>query len=145
MIFKRQAPRLKVIWLVIFSVMSFGCIKSLDSPECIEARDQVKQFYSYHFDNLVNPDAEVVRTRASFVVDRLKPELDSEAGEDYFTKTVEHPKAFRVGECRTIDDGRIAFDIVLFWRSPERTEERQIVAEAVKENNRWLINKVENK
>jgi hypothetical protein len=52
------------------------------------------------------------------------------------------PRAFRVGDCTSVSDGRTKFEILIFWRDENRTEQRKITAEAVNENGAWLIDRV---
>lgn len=129
--------------LIILCFCFSGCIKSLESPECTQARDTIKKFYSYHLDSLIHPDAESVREREEFLTDELKQKMPNEAANDYFTQTMEDfPKAFRVGECQTIAPDRVAFEVLLFWKTDTRTEERRIMVGAAKENEKWLVDKV---
>lgn len=66
-----------------------------------------------------------------------------EGATDYFTQTDDYPKAFRVGECTIIEpEKRANFGVVLFWKTDTRSEQKEIRVEAVRENDRWLIDKV---
>ncbi|MGI8670106.1 MAG: DUF3828 domain-containing protein [Aridibacter sp.] len=116
----------------------------LESPECIASRDSVKRFYSFHFGNDMKPSAKNLEKREKYLSKELKAKLanQSETAKDYFTQTADYPKAFRVGKCKTLDKNRTKFEILLFWRTDEKNIQREIDVEAVKENNKWLINKV---
>lgn len=143
MILKFKVRKSLLLCLTLIAVCFSGCIKSLESPECTEARDSVKKFYSYHLDSLIHPNAEGVREREEFLTVESKSKLQNETANDYFTQTTEnYPKAFRVGECETIASNRAAFEILLFWKTDTQTEERHIRVEAVKENEKWLVDKV---
>ncbi len=78
----------------------------------------------------------------------LSPELlasaaSSKEGTDPFTTGNDDlPKAFRVGECREISPEKTEFSVLLFWRTDERTEQREIKVESIDKNDKWLINKV---
>jgi hypothetical protein len=142
-----------VRWWKIFCLLSsvfwlLSCsIPNLESNECIEARTQVKEFYSFHFGNDMKPSSENLKQREKFVSKELWQTLSASnaAAKDYFTATEEYPKAFRVGECRVISPEKTVFGILLFWKDDAKSEQREIKVEAVKENGRWLIDKVENK
>ena len=54
----------------------------------------------------------------------------------------EADRAFRVGDCTSLSEGRTKFEILIFWRNDERTEQRTIIAEAVNEKGTWLIDRV---
>jgi hypothetical protein len=116
----------------------------LESAECIESRDSVKRFYSFHFGNDFKPTAESLAKRREYISSRLLTELESRANpnQDYFTQTEDYPKAFRVGKCETVDANRTKFEVLLFWRTNEQNIQREIAVETVKEENKWLIDKV---
>ena len=120
---------------------------NLEKPECGEAREAVKQFYSFHFDNGMKPLPENLKPREKFLTGELKQNLSgrNETEADYFTQTSDYPKAFRIGKCETAAPNKTVFEILLFWKDDARSEQREIKVEAVKENNNWLINRVENK
>ena len=134
------------LWLAIFQT---SCsVPVLESPECIEARNTVKEFYSYHFDADMKPSAENLKQRQRFLSPELITRLSTlgETQKDYFTGTSDYPKAFRIGGCEAVSpQKRTVFGVLLFWKTDSREEQREIKVEAVKENDRWLIDKVENK
>ena len=141
--FKIRKSRLFYSALITLCFCFSGCIKSLESPECAQARDTIKKFYGYYLDSLIHPNAGGVREREEFLTDKAKQMLQTETAEDYFTQTTQDfPKAFRVGECQTIAPDRAAFEVLFFWKTDTRSEERRIRVEAAKENEKWLIDEV---
>ena len=88
---------------------------------------------------------ENLQKREKFLTDELKQNLaaQTESAKDYFTETDDYPKAFRVGDCNVTNENKTVFQVVLFWKDDTRSEQREIKVEAVKQNNIWLINKVE--
>jgi hypothetical protein len=148
---KTKNGKWKVIWfaLSIFHFpFSIGCsIPNLEKPECAAARQTVREFYSYHFGNDMKPSEENLRQREKFLTARLKQNLaaQSDGKKDYFTETDDYPKAFRVGSCEAASTDKTVFEVVLFWKDDTRSEQREIKVETVKQNDKWLINKVENK
>jgi hypothetical protein len=128
-------------FLLCFNACS---IPNLESNECIEARTRVKEFYSFHFGNEMKPSAENLKRREKFLSKQLMQTLpaSNETAKDYFTATEDYPKAFRVGECKTIAPDRTVFGILLFWKDDVRSDQRKIEVEAVKESGNWLIDKV---
>lgn len=119
-------------------------IPNLESPECVESRIAVREFYSFHFGNEMKPSAENLKLREKFLSQNLRKMLFASGGttKDYFTTTDDYPKTFRVGECKTIAPDKTVFEIVLFWKDDGRNDQREIKVEAVKENGIWLIDKV---
>ena len=119
-------------------------VPSFESPACTESKNAVREFYSYHFGNEPKFSAEGLKLRAKY----LSPEFaaavaESKEGTDPFTSgTDDIPKAFRVGECREISPERTESSVLLFWRTDERTEQREIRVEAIDNNDTWLVNKV---
>ena len=89
---------------------------------------------------------ENLQKRERFLTDELKQNLAAqvESPKDYFTATDDYPKAFRVGDCSVAGENKTVFQVVLFWKDDTRSEQREIRVETVKQNDKWLINKVEN-
>lgn len=104
----------------------------------------MREFYSAHFAADMRFSAENLKKLERF----LTPELtrgvsNSKENVDPFTTgTDDIPKAFRVGECREISSDRAEFQVLLFWRTDERTEQREIKVAAVESNGTWLINAI---
>ena len=119
-------------------------IPVLESDECVEARNVVREFYSFHFGNDMRFSRENLRAREKYLSGRLKRELSArdESAKDYFTATEDYPKAFRVGGCEASGPGRLRFEVLLFWRDERRSEERKIFVEAARDDGKWLIDKV---
>jgi len=139
-------------WLFTFCILYFafliGCsIPNLEKPECTEARLVTREFYSYHFGNDMKPSRENLQLREKFLTDELEQNLAVQTDDptDYFTATNDYPKAFRVGGCEVVEPNKIVFEVVLFWKDDTRSEQREVKVETVKQNDKWLINKVENK
>ncbi len=154
--FKFQISNFKLIFLklniisavILLTVLCLSCsIPNLEKPECIESREFVKRFYSYHFGNDLKPSLENLQKREIYLSKNLFEELKSkpETANDYFTQTDDYPKAFRVGSCEVIANDTTVFEVLLFWKTETRSEQRTIKVETVKENDKWLIEKIENK
>ena len=122
-------------------------IPNLEEPECTAARQTVRELYSYHFGNDMKFTRENLTAREKFLSRELSAHLSAkdETAIDYFTATDDYPKAFRVGGC-IVDapDKRAKLGVLLFWKTDTRSEQREIHVEAVNENGKWLVNKVEN-
>ena len=131
-----------------FSVSSCGVsIPNLEPTECIESRNTVKEFYSFHFGNEMKPSVENLQRREKFLSPELINQLSRINSEtiDYFTQTENYPKAFSVGACEVISPEKTNFNILLFWKDGARSEQRPLRVEVTKSDKDWLINKVENK
>lgn len=86
--------------------------------------------------------------REKFLSKDLKQKLENqpESAADYFTATEDYPKAFRIGGCEVIEpDKKISIQVLLFWKSDTRSQQREIYVEVVKENNNWLVNGINDK
>ena len=121
-------------------------VPNLDKPQCTVSRGTVKEFYSYHFGNDMKPSTENLQASGKFLSDELKRDLAAQpfTATDYFTATDDYPKAFRVGNCEVVDDNKTIFQIVFFWKTDTRNEQREVKVETIKQNDKWLINKVLN-
>jgi len=134
-----------LLFAFCFSLFASACsVPNLEKPECIAARQTVREFYSYHFGNQMKPSKENLREREKFLSDELNRELSAqpETEKDYFTATNDYPKAFRIGECQAIADNKTVFQVVFFWKDDVRNEQREIKVEAIKETGKWLINRI---
>ncbi len=150
MSFKFQVSSFKFFCLFTFAfLLCFGgcSVPNLELPECTTARSRVKEFYSYHFGNDMKPSGENLQQREKFLSEDLIRQLQQQpdAAKDYFTQTDDYPKAFSVGACEVISPDKTVFEVLLFWKDDTRSEQREIKVETIKENNSWLINKIENK
>ena len=85
-----------------------------------------------------------LKARERFLTPEFAARLaGSQEGTDPFTTgTSDIPKAFRAGECRIVSQDRTAFEVVLYWKDDERTEERKINVEMAKRGDTWLVDKV---
>lgn len=140
--------KLILLFLLFFVFCTVNCsIPNLEDPACGASKGTVKKFYSYHFGNDMKFTKDNLAERGEYLTDELRRKLsEMPDGEfDYFTQTADYPKAFRIGECKVISPEKTVFQIVLFWKTPERSEQREVYAEMVKQNNEWLINSVNDK
>ena len=107
-------------------------IPTLESPECAQARDSVKQFYSLHFGNDMRPSAENLKVRERFLTPEFYKSLSvpSESKTDVFTASEEPPKTFKIGECRATGEGKTLLQTQLYWRDDVKTVQKEIHVEA---------------
>lgn len=141
-----QGSRKVVLGLALVAAIgSAACsVPSLESPACTESKNAVREFYSYHFGNEPKFSAEGLKLREKYLSsDFAAAVAGSKDGTDPFTTgTDDIPKAFRVGECREISPEKTESNVLIFWRTDERTEQREIRVEAIDKNDIWLVNKV---
>ena len=138
------------ILLLLFCILHFAfCISScsipnLEPPACTESRTAVREFYSFHFGNDMKFSKENLKLREKFLTAELSKQiaLSQENTDPFTTGTNDIPKAFRVGECKVISPERTEFQVLLFWRDDTRSEQREIKVEAVKTEEKWLVDKV---
>jgi hypothetical protein len=144
---KSEALGLKIfVYCLLFStcsLLSCGSIPNLENPECIEARNTVKEFYSFHFGNDMKPSEDYLRLREKYLTNDWKFFVSKNLQDkrDLFTLTEDYPKAFRVGGCKTAESNKAVFQVVFFWKDDTRSEQSETKVETVKENGKWLINR----
>lgn len=150
-LFKVESSKFAIFVLIsAINVLLFssGCsIPNLESPDCNEARNVVRELYSTHLGNDMKPSAEYLNVREKFLSAELNLFLkaQNESAEDFFTQTADYPKTFRVGKCTVIEpDNRVRIQVLLFWKDDTRDEQKEVFVEAVNQSDTWLINKVEN-
>jgi len=135
---------------IIFALIALpsACsMPNLEKPECGEAREDVKEFYSYHFGNDMTFTPENLALREKYLTPEFAAQLKSkpENGDVFTTGTTDFPKAFRVGACEVTPQGGTRLEILLFWKDDVRSEQRQIFVDAVKRGDRWLVDNVSTK
>ena len=131
--------------ILLLALCSAACsIPNLEAPECDQARDAVREFYSFHFGNDLAFNADDLERRRGYLTGRFFENLKAvPPAVDPFTRTDDVPKAFRAGECRVIEPGRrVVFELVLFWKTDTRTDQRAISVEAEKIGEKWLVDSV---
>lgn len=131
--------------LLLLGLTASACtVPSLESPACTESKNAVREFYSYHFGNEMKFSADSLKQREKFLTPEFATAIaNSPEGTDPFTTGSDDiPKAFRVGECREISPERTESNVLLFWRTDERTEQREIKVETIDKNDTWLVNKI---
>lgn len=136
-----------VLCLLLTASFLLGCsVPNLANPECDQARDVVREFYSYHFGHNLGFGEEDLNARRDYLTPEFLANLSNvPAGVDPFTRTADAPKAFRAGECKILEPGkRTSFEVLLFWKDDVRSEQRPITVELVNRDGKWLIDKVTN-
>ena len=136
----------RVSCLLLSAFFLSACsIPSLEAPECDQARDAVREFYSYHFGNDQKFSPGDLERRAGYLTSGFRERLNTPPTVDPFTLTPDTPKAFRAGECRVIEPGRrVGFQLLLFWKTDTRSEQRPIAVEAENVDGKWLVDRVTN-
>lgn len=135
-----------LLFTFAFLLPACGSVPNLEVPECAEARGVVKEFYSFHFGNEMRFSQENLQKREKFLTPELTKSLqNSPPDADVFTmKNTDFPKAFRVGKCEVIEPAKTNIEVLLFWKTDTRTEQREINVEVVREGDKWLVNKILN-
>ena len=121
-------------------------IPNLEKPECTQARDGVKQFYSFHFGNDMHPSAENLKLRERFLTPNLFKTLSAsnEDRTDYFTASDEAPKTFKIGKCEAPQPDKANVQVQIYWRDDAKTVQKEVHVEAIKTGDVWLINRISN-
>ena len=142
-------------WLLVLCIVHCAlCIAAcsmpnLEKPECSEAREAVRQFYSFHFGNDMRPTAESLKQRERFLTPELTASLTKDLSsaapaKDYFTASDQAPKTFKIGKCEAKDADHADLQVQLYWRDDIETVQKEVHVEAVRTGGSWLINKVSN-
>jgi hypothetical protein len=141
--------RLTKACILLAAILLVSCsVPNLEEQDCREARDVIREFYSLHFGKDRQLSAESGRLREKYLTRRLKGDLNDASGAlpegtDYFTATTDFPKAFRVGDCQSAQPGEpVLFNVLLFWKDDERTEQKHILVTVKKEDDAWRIDSV---
>ncbi len=130
----------------VFCLASCGSVPNLEEPQCTASRLTVKEFYSYHFGNDMKFSQENLKPLEKFLTPEYFKSLQNVTTENdiFTTNNLDFPKTFRVGKCTIVEPAKTNMEVVLFWRDDKRSEQKVITAEVVKQNDKWLINKILN-
>jgi hypothetical protein len=131
----------------VFCLLSAcGSIPNLDAPECIASRGVVKDLYSFHFGNEMRFSPENLKKREKFLTPEYFKSLQNLQTENdvLTTNNTDFPKAFRIGKCEVVEPTKTNFEVLLFWKTDTRTEQKAISVEVVKQGDKWLVNKILN-
>ena len=142
----RVSASLRLVLLITLAATACS-IPNLATPECAEAKPAVREFYSFHFGNDMTYTKENLAAREKFITPRFRDEIAARqitAGDPFTVNNDDLPRAFRVGECRTISADRVSFDVLVFWKDDARTDQKTVRIEAQKVGDDWLIDKVSN-
>lgn len=143
---KSEVRRRRIfLFCLLYSVSCLlSCsIPNLESPECSEAQTTVREFYSFHFGNDMKFSLENLKPREKFLTPEFVNSLKQNAPSDidvFTTQTTDFPKAFRVGGCSGISPDSVTVEVLLFWKDSERSDQKKIYVDVVRQNGKWLIN-----
>jgi hypothetical protein len=117
---------------------------NLDEPECAESRDVVKKLYSFHFDKNMLFSQEGLKEREKFLTPEFFKSLQTFQTENdvFTTNSADIPRAFRLGDCKVIEPNKTNVEVLLLWRNETESRQQIINAEVVKQNDKWLVNKI---
>ncbi len=135
------------VCLLLTACCSLACsLPSLESLQCSEARDAVKQFYSFHFGNDMAPTSENLKKRERFLTAEYYKTLVAAGNSktDVFTASESPPKTFKIAKCEALQQDKAMLQVQIYWRDNEKVTQKEVHVEAVKTGDAWLINKVSN-
>jgi hypothetical protein len=92
----------------------------------------------------MKPSTENLKLREKYLTADLLKTLSAsnETALDYFTAATDYPKAFRTGTCKVISPSETEFQVIFFWRDDNRSEQKEVTVDTIKQGDKWLINKV---
>ena len=137
-------PSIAYCLLLIASCLSGCSIPNMQSQQCSEASDNVKEFYSWY----LGTDADQRRPEVfrKYVLAGLPSEKPGTGETDPFYLSPKPPTTFKVGKCEMVDDTHANIQVQLYWRYDDRnTDQREVYADTVKSGDVWQIEKIENR
>lgn len=124
--------------------IQLGCsLPNLEKAECSQARDNVKQFYSWQ----IGTDAREREANPEIARKFVSPLFSTESGNqesDPFTRSATVPKSFRVGRCEVLDPDKVKLQVQLLWRDEKESRQSDVSVLAVRSGDVWQIEKVTN-
>jgi hypothetical protein len=145
-----QNSKLKIqSWVALFCIVHFALligacsIPSLESAECSQARDTVKQFYSWYLGTDLDTRLKQPEILNRFVAKKFQDEHPTSDPAAYFFSD-DLPKTFKIGACKQIDPQKVDMQVQIYWRDDKKTVQKEVHVETVKTGDAWLINNVSN-
>lgn len=141
--FLRVSASRRLILLIVLAAAGCG-VPNLEPPACVESRDIVREFYSFHFGNGLAFSADSLKQRGRFLTPEFSARLATqpEGADPFTTGKTDFPRAFRVGECSELASDTTVFELLVFWRDDNRTEQKTIRVAARKVGDEWLIDRI---
>jgi hypothetical protein len=147
---KLRSESAKGFYLLLFTLClllsACSSVPNLELPECTDSRGVVKEFYSYHLGNEMKFSPANLKLREKFLTPEYFKSLQNLQTENdvFTTNNLDFPKTFRIGKCEIVSPEKTNVEVVLFWKDDTRSEQREIKAEVIKQQDKWLINKIFN-
>ena len=138
----------RIFCILHFALCICSCsIPNLEKNECTAARDAAKRFYSFHFANDMRPSADNFKARERYLTPRYFASLTAypENESDPFTLTTEHPRTFKIAECKAVSSDDIDLKIQLYWRDDAKTVQQEVQANFINQDGKWLLDGVGSK
>lgn len=122
-----------------------GCsIPNFESQQCSEARDSVKEFYSWYLGTDPEQRAKQPDIFRKFISQGSL--LNNSGGEiDPFFNSATAPTTFKIGKCEMAGATRTNIQVQLYWREGSKTEQKEVYADTAKSGDKWLIENVESR
>ncbi len=140
----RTANGLFTVFLLAGICTSFACsLPNLEKPECSQARDHVKQFYSWH----LGTDADERELHPEMTRKFVSPFFSTDSRDwerDQYTLSTNVPKSFRIGKCEVIEPDKVKLQVQLLWRDDNTSRQTDVTVSAIRSGDVWQIAKVTN-
>ena len=116
----------------------------METQQCAEARDSVKEFYSWYLGTEAAQRAKQPDVFKKFISSGSS--LNTAGGEnDPFFNSATPPTTFKIGKCEMVDPTHTNIQVQLYWREESKTEQKEVYADTVKSGDRWQIDKIESR
>jgi hypothetical protein len=136
--------KIQTSFCVLLLSFSFACsVPNLEGSKCATARDSVSRFYWLRFGTVAGVVDDFPKQRNDFLTKRLIAELGKLPNDsEYFSPTEDAPKTFRIGVCREVSADELDFQLLFFWKTDTRNEQRESLLRVIRQNDKWLIDSV---
>jgi hypothetical protein len=126
-----------------FALFAASCsIPNLESRQCAESRDMVKEFYSWYLGTEAEQRNKQADVFSRYVSQDSSLSLAASPVDPFFRSQIP-PTTFKIGKCEVMDDRHTTVQVQLYWRDPNRTEQREVFAHTSKTESAWLIERVD--
>jgi hypothetical protein len=132
--------------LLLTAYCQLSCsIPNMESQQCSEARDSVKEFYSWYLGTDAEQRKKQPEIYKKYIAERSQLNA-SGAGIDPFFNSETAPTTFKIGQCEAVDDSHTNIQVQLYWRySEQKVDQKELYVDTIKNGDRWQIEKIESR
>lgn len=117
-------------------------IPNLESQPCSDARESVRQFYSWYIGTDPEDRAKQPEVFQRYISPNLTAGSAADPVQDRYFLDETTPTTFKVGVCKQLSEQSVEMQVQLYWRQASKVTQKEVHVEVAKTPGSWLIEKV---